>query len=189
MMQNRSEYSAEEYNEQAYKTFRLKDVYAEVTGLDFIFEVSCTFDSETCNLRRKADKGVNHSHEVLIELPTKINHHTYEEAMRLREELLDLGILPSTGVVGSIEKRVEILRAKLAEHNEKMTRIQVNYSTTLIVFQLSESEQICYRLHVVDLSDVLMLIAKKRISFGMSMMSSPSHNVLEPVMPGTYLVS
>ena len=124
MMQHSSEYSASEYNEQATKTFNLKDAYQEVSGLQFIFELPCTNDSEACNLRRRADKGVNHMHEVLIDLPTKIRLHSYEEAAKLREELLELGILPASGVVGSIEERVALLRAKLEEHKLKERKVR-----------------------------------------------------------------
>ena len=124
MMQHSAEYSPSEYNEQATKTFKLKEVYQEVSGHEFIFELPCTNDSEACNLRRRADKGVNHMHEVLIDLPTKIRLHTYEEAARLREELLELGILPASGVVGSIEERVAMLRAKLEEHRFKERRVR-----------------------------------------------------------------
>ena len=123
MMQHSTEYSTAEYNEQATKTFRLKDLYKEVSGLEFIFELPCSQDTEACNLRRRADKGANHMHEVKIDLPTKIRLHSYEEAAKLREELLELGILPSSGVVGSIEERVAILRAKLEEHKLKMKKI------------------------------------------------------------------
>ena len=124
MMQHSSEYSAAEYNLQATKTFKLKDAYKEVSGQEFIFELPCTNDNEACNLRRRADKGVNHMHEVLIDLPTKIRLHTYEEAAKLREELLELGILPASGVVGSIEERVAILRAKLEEHRQKERNVR-----------------------------------------------------------------
>lgn len=52
MMQHKDEYTAEEYNVQAVKTFKIKDAYDEVTGEHFVFELPCTSESPILFPRR-----------------------------------------------------------------------------------------------------------------------------------------
>jgi hypothetical protein len=125
MMRHKDEYEVEEYNEQALKTWKLKDVHKDIIGEEFVFEVQCESDSDACQLRRKADKGANHCHEVDIDRPSKISLHSYEDVLRLRNECEELGIVPSTGVVTSIETRVDLLQAKLDDHKNKVRYVHL----------------------------------------------------------------
>jgi hypothetical protein len=52
MMQHRAEYSLDEYNDQADVTLRMKDLYGQLAGEDFIFEVPCTRQSKLCDDQR-----------------------------------------------------------------------------------------------------------------------------------------
>lgn len=123
MMCNKDEYDEEEYNTQAMKTFSILQTYEEISGEDFLFELPCTNDTAPCNLRRKADKGVNHMHEVAINLPTKVDLNVYADAIHLKNKCLDYGIDPSTGVVGNIEERCVLLQRKIDEHIMKVERV------------------------------------------------------------------
>jgi hypothetical protein len=55
---------------QSERLGNLKSVYELYSGINFIFEILCTRNSETCNTRRKID-GKNHVHAIEIELPKR----------------------------------------------------------------------------------------------------------------------
>jgi hypothetical protein len=85
------EYKIEEYNTQAIRVNDLKAIYEGLACEDFVFEVLCTRDNDQCNQRRLAEKGQNHRHPVVIEMPERSDMDTYEEAIELREQCKTLG--------------------------------------------------------------------------------------------------
>ena len=124
MMKCKSSYSAEEYNDQASKAFTSKKVYDEIAGSAFVFEIPCVNDTVACNSRRQAERGNNHSHEATIDLPTRKNLASYQDAIRLKAECQELGITPSTGVVTSIDERVKLLKGKVNDQRQKMSELK-----------------------------------------------------------------
>jgi ankyrin repeat protein len=156
MMQNKTEYSVEDYNDQATRAIKLREVYMQLSGEIFIFEVPCARNSHMCNEQRLADGGKNHTHPVEIDPPNRMDVASFKEAIELRTQCQQLGLSPMTGVCTDIEKRCAIYRERLAEHfkavekaaaakkrNEARTQIHaaekqrvVDLSTDMIVRQL-----------------------------------------------------
>jgi acyl-CoA-binding protein len=122
LMQHKAEIDAYYYNEQATRLFKLKEVYQQFSGEEYHFELPCTRDNESCNMRRIADGGRNHKHEVFIDPPTASNLNTMEEAIALRTQCQKLGLSPCTGIVKTIEERCEIYRKRIADHLEALRK-------------------------------------------------------------------
>jgi acyl-CoA-binding protein len=97
MMLNKDEVDALEYNAQVIKTLKLKDVYEQLAGEEFIFYIPCERENDMCNQRRAADGGRNHTHPQELDPPTSSNTNTLEEAVELRMQCMKLGINPCTG--------------------------------------------------------------------------------------------
>jgi ankyrin repeat protein/acyl-CoA-binding protein len=156
MMQNRTEYSVEDYNDQATRALKLREVYMQLSGEEFVFEVPCQRNTHMCNEQRKADGGKNHVHPVEIDPPSRMDVASFKEAIELRTQCQQLGLSAITGVCTDIEKRCQIYRDRLAEHfkalevaaaarkrNEKRTEIHleekrkvVELSINMVVRQL-----------------------------------------------------
>lgn len=120
MMHRRDEVDPFEYNAQAIRTQKLKEVYEELSGEQFVFYVPCERDNVLCDQRRNADGGKNHTHPAEIDPPTSTNLNTMEEAVELRIQCQKLGINPATGVVTDIAQRCEIYRTRIAHHFEAL---------------------------------------------------------------------
>lgn len=125
MMLNRDEVDPLDYNAQAIKTIKLKEVYEELAGEEFIFYLPCERDNDLCMRRRLADGGRNHTHPAEIDPPTFSNVNTMEEAVELRIQCQKLGINPCTGVVVDIAQRCEIYRTRIEQHFEALQRAAV----------------------------------------------------------------
>lgn len=121
MMAHKQEVDALQYNAMAIKAVQLKKVYEEFSAEEYQFEVLCSRDNESCNMRRVAD-GRNHKHAVIIDPPTASNANNMEEAIALRIQCQKLGLNPSTGVVKSIEQRCDIYRERIAAHMEAVRK-------------------------------------------------------------------
>lgn len=117
-------YDALEYNEVAGKALKIKAIFEEFSGESYRYEVYCTRDNESCNLKRLADGGSNHKHEVLIDPPSESNANTLEEAMALRQQCQKLGLSPCTGVVKTLEERCNIYRQRIADHMEALKKAE-----------------------------------------------------------------
>ncbi len=116
MQLHRDEYTLDDYNDQAALALKLKDLYNQLSGEDFIFEVLCTRTTAQCNEKRTADGGKNHTHPVEIDPPSRLDVASFEEAVDLRLQCQKLGLSPTTGVVVDIQARCEIYRERIAEH-------------------------------------------------------------------------
>ena len=124
MMQHRDtgKVHPDDYNAQAIKATKLKEVFQEFAGEDFVFYVPCDRDNDMCNSRRLADSGKNHVHAIEIDPPTAIDVNTMEEAVQLRKQCQALGISPCTGPVPDITTRCEIYRERIARHFEALQK-------------------------------------------------------------------
>eukprot|EP01031_Cornospumella_fuschlensis_P027052 gene27052-32687_t len=122
MMQHKGEIDAQQYNDTAARVLKMKAIYEEFSGEKYIFEVLCTRDNESCNMKRIADGGRNHKHEVQIDPPTYSDANTMEEAIKLRLQCQQLGLSPCTGVVKDMEERCNIYRERIAAHLEALRK-------------------------------------------------------------------
>lgn len=120
MMINKDEVDQLDYNAQATKTIKLKEVYEQLAGEEFIFYLACERENDLCNQRRLADGGRNHTHPIEIDPPTSTNQNTLAEAVELRLQCQKIGLNPCTGVVTDIAQRCEIYRARIAKHFEAL---------------------------------------------------------------------
>ena len=118
LMKHKEEVEAEDYNKQASKTLKLKAVYEELAGTEFVFFMPCERHIEVCDLRRVADGGKNHTHRVQIDPPISIDNNTMEESIALRVQCQKLGLNPTTGVVSDLTQRCSIYRKRIAEYYE-----------------------------------------------------------------------
>jgi len=122
MMQKKNDIEASDYNTQASKVKKLKNIYEQLSGEIFSYELPCDKENIICNQRRVTDNGVNHTHTVEIDPPTASDLDSFEEAVELRKQCQKLGINPSTGIVKDISKRCEIYRERLQIHFEKLKK-------------------------------------------------------------------
>ena len=114
---HKNEYSAEDFNKQAFKVQSISRVYTQLSGEEYIFEVPCeNKNNALCNQRRIADGGKNHSHPVTIDPPTKAEDSTHKDAVELRMQCASLGLNIHIGVEPDIEKRCNIYRQRITDH-------------------------------------------------------------------------
>lgn len=118
---------AVDYNAQSVKASKLKSVFEELSGEEFVFLVPCDrMDNELCNQRRNADNGRNHTHTTTIDPPTAANANTMEEAVALRKQCQKLGLQACTGVVVDMAQRCDIYRARLATYYEALKKANIS---------------------------------------------------------------
>jgi len=122
MQNNQDQYSVYQYNDQAVRALKLKEIYEAISSSKFVFEAPCRSISEMCNQRRLADGGRNHTHPFEIDPPTKADTDTYDECIELRKHCEALGLSQSTGPVKTVSERCDIYRARIEQHfeNEKI---------------------------------------------------------------------
>ena len=125
MMQKKASWSLQEvdaYNLKSIRATKIKQIYEELSGETFEFEVFCTSDNDLCNQRRKSDSNQNHKHPAKIDPPTATDPSSFEEAIELRKQCQKLGLNPSTGIVTDIIERCNIYRMRIANHFEALQK-------------------------------------------------------------------
>lgn len=122
MQNNQDKYTVYDYNEQAIRALKLKEIYEVISSSVFVFEAPCMSISEMCNQKRLADGGRNHTHPFIIDPPTKADTDTYDECIELRKHCESLGLSQTTGPVKDVSERCDIYRARIEQHfeNEKI---------------------------------------------------------------------
>jgi ankyrin repeat protein/acyl-CoA-binding protein len=121
MQCNKDEYHRDQYNDQALKVASLSEVYTELTGEKYTFEVPCIRTNDLCEQRRVSD-GRNHTHPVELDPPTQAEDNTHAESVQLRIQCKDLGLSQSVGVERNIARRCDIYRARISEHFERLQK-------------------------------------------------------------------
>ena len=130
--QHPDEYTTEQIIKQTKIAFGLQKYFQEFTGETYIFEVPCARQDDTCNMRRQGDRGRNHCHPFQLECPKGFND-LYEEGTELRKQCITLGIDPSLGIERDFEKRIAILKDRIAAHFERQVCYYVLIRVTTCV--------------------------------------------------------
>ena len=93
--------------------------YKEKNGKQYLYQIPCQRTCSHCHIRRIADGGLNHFHPLTYERPD-MDFSKYDEAVRLKNEILFIGGSPATGLVQDQDERCAILRKKLKIRYEKL---------------------------------------------------------------------
>ncbi|KAJ1438574.1 hypothetical protein B484DRAFT_416168, partial [Ochromonadaceae sp. CCMP2298] len=121
-MMRDSEVDPIDYNAQSVRATKLRKVYEQLVGDEFVFLTPCERDNDVCNLHRTADGGHNHTHRAEIAPPTAVDNSSMEEAVQLRIQCQRLGLSPCTGVVTDTAQRCDVYRARIAEHFDALQK-------------------------------------------------------------------
>jgi hypothetical protein len=174
MMTHKDDTDPADYNKQAIRCGDLKQLFQELSGEVYNFEMPCLRDVDVCNKRRASEGGRNHNHEVHLDPPVYVHAASFEIAVELRMQCQKLGLNPSTGVVADIHQRCEIYRKRLDDHFEAMkkaeeakkrndSRKDVHVKEKRMVRHLSEQmlRRQCWDLCHLKISDRVVTIVKR----------------------------